>query len=53
MRNSKSGQHISVTYRLILDDEVIAAIDSADETGTELTITSCCIRGCQRAIRWS
>ncbi len=35
--SSKSGQAYLLHYiRSILDDEVIAAIDNADETGTEL-----------------
>lgn len=34
--SSKSGQAYFCHISSILDDEVIAAIDSADETGTEL-----------------
>ncbi len=51
--SSKSGQAYFCHISSILDDEVIAAIDSADETGTELDNHIVLYRGCQRAIRWS
>ena len=42
--SSKSGQAYFCHISSILDDEVIAAIDSADETGTELAMKNCVVK---------